>query len=877
MKALVVCVVLWAGGADAPAPELPAVLRNAPPNTWVKIAEGHLGKRSSPALVWLPAEGRFVCLGGAMQMLAKHKSPYTEMTLDLARGRWENRFPKGKLGLWGQAGGPSQAPAFAGSYYRPAMKDAEGNVRPYLGAGYDRSMFLYDNFAWDSHRGRVVVAWHLGRFTTEYDPAARTWHVIDTASAAPDALWDDLLWGAMCYDPVNREVLGGRGRWVYAPATGTWRRLTFTDELLDGPRATAEALRLRARELVGAARSRHHVCETPEEAKARLDRQAAAIAADAAALEARLGRLLETARGRQAEQLAWAAAELRPARETLERAAGRLTGRFPAEAVWLLEDARDLLGRCAVSLAVAPPPRAFSPMVYDAAARKIVLFGGDRMDRLLADTWLYDPAGRTWRQRRPKRSPPPRAGHGLVWLAGSGKVLLSDGYGCGKRGRSWLYDTARNEWSLLAERPVGSGGRPNLTDHPHYRFLPGPMAAAPGDVVVRISHREFGGIGTWAARIDAAQADADGTRELGVAPLTVAVRKGRTAPRDYEKGRDTPDPNAGDRLDDMPANTWVRLSPPNNPRLNRAWGTTALDTARGQLIQWGGGHAAYCGNDPVHYSIRANRCSTGSFLPDMALNWNASMLGPPIATTFAGRPHTPHGYHHYGFDPVTKLLIVFNRMSGRRFWVYDPHVRRWRGTIGREFPASYKGAHHFLCVPTPGGLVVWATPKLVLRLNARTMTWDELPLDGTLPPMRVDHHGAAYDARRDRLLLFSASLKGDVVAYDMKTGRAAALGATGGEGVHVFLREALYVPDADVVLAGTRRIGPGGKGLWPYYDCARNTWSAAAIAGPQPIGRPGRPAEHNVSLGLSYDPKRRIVWAVDSRMSIHALRLEPSR
>jgi len=70
-------------------------------------------------------------------------------------------------------------------------------------------------------------------------------------------------------------------------------------------------------------------------------------------------------------------------------------------------------------------------------------------------------------------------------------------------------------------------------------------------------------------------------------------------------------------------------------------------------------------------------------------------------------------------------------------------------------------------------------------------------------------------------------------------------------------------------------IGPTGKGIWPNYDCARNTWSAAAIAGPQPIGRPGRPAEHNVSLGLSYDANRRIVWAVDSRMTTYALRLDP--
>jgi len=34
-----------------------------------------------------------------------------------------------------------------------------------------------------------------------------------------------------------------------------------------------------------------------------------------------------------------------------------------------------------------------------------------------------------WEQRRPKRSPSPRAGHALLWLPGAKKVLLLGGYG----------------------------------------------------------------------------------------------------------------------------------------------------------------------------------------------------------------------------------------------------------------------------------------------------------------------------------------------------------------------------------------------------------------------------------------------------------------
>ena len=59
---------------------------------------------------------------------------------------------------------------------------------------------------------------------------------------------------------------------------------------------------------------------------------------------------------------------------------------------------------------------------------KIVLFGGDQLDRVLADTWLYDCATRTWEQRFPKECPLPRAGHILAWLPRAKKIVLAGGY-----------------------------------------------------------------------------------------------------------------------------------------------------------------------------------------------------------------------------------------------------------------------------------------------------------------------------------------------------------------------------------------------------------------------------------------------------------------
>ena len=108
----------------------------------------------------------------------------------------------------------------------------------------------------------------------------------------------------------------------------------------------------------------------------------------------------------------------------------------------------------------------------------------------------------------------------------------------------------------------------------------------------------------------------------------------------------------------------------------------------------------------------------------------------------------------------------------------------------------------------------------------------------------------------------------------MKTGRAKSLGATGGRSVPAFLREVLYVPHQDVVLTGTRRMLGDGKLYWLVYDCGENTWVGVHLGGGSPMGGRKPAAEHSVSLGLSYDPKRKLVWVADARMTVHALRLD---
>ena len=65
----------------------------------------------------------------------------------------------------------------------------------------------------------------------------------------------------------------------------------------------------------------------------------------------------------------------------------------------------------------------------------------------------------------------------------------------------------------------------------------------------------------------------------------------------------------------------------------------------------------------------------------------------------------------------------------------------------------------------------------------------------------------------------------------------------------------------------------GGRPLWPLYDCARNAWFGVELAGPDPVGQ-GR---FNNSMGLMYDPGRKLVWAVGQNSNLSVLRFDPGQ
>ena len=132
----------------------------------------------------------------------------------------------------------------------------------------------------------------------------------------------------------------------------------------------------------------------------------------------------------------------------------------------------------------------------------------------------------------------------------------------------------------------------------------------------------------------------------------------------------------------------------------------------------------------------------------------------------------------------------------------------------------------------------------------------------------------AYDAKRGRLLFFSdlGKTRGDVAAYDLRTGEATWLGASGKEAAAVRSRETVYLPEADAVLVGAH-VEVDGKPLWPLYDCAKNAWFGVELAGADPVGK----GPFNNSMGLMYDPGRKLVWAVGQNGHLFVLRFDPKQ
>ncbi|MSQ97370.1 MAG: hypothetical protein EXR98_22845 [Gemmataceae bacterium] len=523
-----------------------------------------------------------------------------------------------------------------------------------------------------------------------------------------------------------------------------------------------------------------------------------------------------------------------------------------------------------LKLTEQPPQRANSRLVYDPVNKKVVLFGGDQLDQLLSDTWAFDVVKQEWRETAPKKAPAPRGGHALLWLPKAKKICLIGGYAYTSTTsyvaplyqrlpcEIWTYDVAAERWEFLSQAKPKDG--PDAAANVFW------SAAVDPDEGVLV----LGQSGAWQCAVDALKTDVDGTEKHGVKPGTTERREGSHDPTWYFKGVPQADEKKVEAdLKELPVNAWHVRPTPKKPGMNMDWGSAVFAPGLDLILRFSGGHSAYSGTAPHVYNVKTDRY-TIPFAPEYPLEYVYSNDQVRGEWSFKGNPWmTGHTYKSTGYDPNLKALVF---APHEYTYFFDPKTSKWSRTQERN---PYQASFYLVTVcATPKGAVVWANQRQggapgLWRLDAESRTWKPLPLKGGMPVTSPDHHGMAYDSRRDRLLLFSdlGKNKGDVLEYDFQAGATRWLNAAGRDKALAPSRETAYLADADAVLIGAH---VPGESAWLMYDCKSNGWLDVELNGADPIGK----KTFNNSMGLMVDPLRRLVWAVGQYSQVHVLRLD---
>src|SRR5438067_1587678 len=79
-----------------------------------------------------------------------------------------------------------------------------------------------------------------------------------------------------------------------------------------------------------------------------------------------------------------------------------------------------------------------------------------------------------------------------------------------------------------------------------------------------------------------------------------------------------------------------------------------------------------------------------------------------------------------------------------------------------------------------------------------------------------------------------------------------------------------HVPRDAVRHSPGDRVQEGTKWSWLLYDCGKNAWFGVDLGGNDPITR----GSFNNSMGLMYDPGRKLVWAVGQNSEVYVLRVD---
>jgi Galactose oxidase, central domain len=521
---------------------------------------------------------------------------------------------------------------------------------------------------------------------------------------------------------------------------------------------------------------------------------------------------------------------------------------------WLFSEAQKKWRPTKQPLHKQPSGRILPGMAYDAAEKKIVLFGGDDLARCLGDTWVYDCVKRTWSQVTTGQAPSARANHAMVYVPDQKAILLTGGYGGGwvPLKDTWAFRTATGKWTKLGLKvPDGFGMAAGDYDSRNKRVIVAFSASSnPGRRNMPL----------YSLRLDMATAPRVAPQRTDpMKDWHCKVRKfmgvGSMLPDEWGRGINKPgDPARGRReLAALPANTWVKRKPPINVP-GRGWGSYVYDVKSHKGFAWGGGHSAYPGADISSYDLLTNRWSGMAQPTNYNPIWLHGMVGGPPGVSFAGWSLLPsHARKSYGVDPLSGSVITY---AG------DVYSIKHRSVISHmaPFPVRFgrnekQGAY----VTTSHGLYAfahaWSGAGALCRANVAKGTWEVISKLGRKVenrPWHEEHSFLCWDSKRDRLLYFGR--KGAVLwTFDFKS-KKWATEKPAGKSPAKALGDATYIPEMDAVLMIFSEAPKRPEKLW-FYRCAERKWYTAPYVGdvPKYVNAAGR------DWSPIYDPKLKLV------------------
>jgi N-acetylneuraminic acid mutarotase len=298
-----------------------------------------------------------------------------------------------------------------------------------------------------------------------------------------------------------------------------------------------------------------------------------------------------------------------------------------------------------------PQPREVQAMIYDPITKRVIMFGGSTEERLVNDTWAYDPVADAWAQRKlyGGAEPSPRGLSGVAYDPGTQRLIMfSGGEEPGFSSETWTYDPVADTWTTSPTSAPSRYPTPRIGHVLAYDPNTGKLIMFGGGTRGFDSRTlKIGDLlnDTWA--YDPVANTWTNLRPSGSVPeprYMYAMAYDPSIRKVVLFGGMSATGRFGDTWAyDPVANTWTKLEPAGKPPAPRAFASLVYDNASRLLILFGGGVSlGTLFNDVWAYDGVKN-------------TW--TQLKP------AGESPSARGGQSMAYDPSTRRLIMFGGLD----------------------------------------------------------------------------------------------------------------------------------------------------------------------------------------------------------------------